>query len=152
IALAIDDASMGAAGTTNPIGIATPRMASFATKDLDAYVVKGTTAVGWGMPPLANGIYAAVYHSKRTGPGPAAGVTLTLGSAASPPPTMVDMNRDFYFGAAATTRTTLDGAANATGANGTALLSGASLNELYSGKSNLPATCMWEIHAGAAIP
>lgn len=155
IALAIDDAApaaMGPSGTTNAVGIATPKMPSSATKDLDAYIVKGATAAGWGMPPLANGIYAQVFHAKRTGPDLASGVTVTLGPAASPPPTMVDMTRDFYFGAAATTRTTLDGAANATGASGTALVSGANLGELYSGKGGIPTTCAWEIHAGAAIP
>ncbi len=155
IALAIDDAApaaMGPSGTTNATGVATAKMPSFATKDLDAYVVKGATAAGWGMPPLANGIYAEVFHSKRTGADLATGVTFTFGPMGATPPTMTSASRDFYFAAAATTRTTLDGNASATGANGTALISGANLGEQYSGTGGIPTTCAWEIHAGAAIP
>jgi hypothetical protein len=155
IALAVDDAAMAAAGpggTTNATGVATGKMANFATKDVEAFVIKGSVAAGWGSPSLAAGIYAAVYRGHRTGLDNQAGVTLTLGSMASPPPTMTDMNRDFYFGSAATTRTTLDGAANVTGSNGTALLSGATLTELYSGRGGLPSTCTYDIHGGAAVP
>ncbi|HEX3761233.1 MAG TPA: hypothetical protein VHW23_21205 [Kofleriaceae bacterium] len=155
IALAIDDAApaaMGAAGSTNPVGIATGKLPNTATRDLDGYVVKGATAAGWGMPPLASGIYAAVYHAKSTGPDLASGVMTTFGAATSPPPTTVNKARTFYFGAAATMRTTIDTSALATGANGAALISGATLMELYGGTGGIPATCAWEIHAGAAIP
>lgn len=152
IALALDDAMPGAAGTTNPVGIATLKGAGQATKDLDAFVVRGAIAAGWGgMPFLAGGIYAAVYRGHRTGTDLASGVQFTIGPA-NMPATTVDATRDFYFGAATTTRTTLDGAANATGANGTALVSGTNLGEDYSGKGGgIPATCMWETHAGAAV-
>jgi len=155
IALAIDDAApsaMGAAGTTNPVGIATAKLPNTATRDLDGYVVKGATAAGWGTPPLASGIYAVVYHARRTGPDLAAGVTFTFGPSGATPPTMVSKARTFYFGAAATTRTTVDAAASATGTTGSALVSGANLGEQYSGAGGIPATCAWEIHAGAAIP
>jgi len=161
IALAIDDAAtagMGAAGTTNPVGIATAKMANAATKNFDAFVVRGAVAGGWGMPMLATGIYAPVYRGHRTGTDLAPGVQFTFGPMAAPPPTMTDPNRDFYFAAAATTRTTLDvpantsGALSVTGANGTALVSGANLGEIYSGKGGLQPTCMWEIHGGAAVP
>jgi len=155
IALAIDDAMQSAAGspgTTNPVGIATGKMPNLATKDLDGYVIKGSVAAGWGTPPLASGIYAQVFHSKRTGPDLASGVMTTFGPSCAPPPTMVNKSRTFYFGAAAPQRATVDGAATATGTNGTALISGANLGELYGGVGGLPATCAWEIHAGAAIP
>jgi hypothetical protein len=62
------------------------------------------------------------------------------------------MNRDFYFAAGSTNRTTLDGNASATTTNGTALVSGATLTEVYGGLGGLPAECLWEIHAGAAVP
>lgn len=152
IALAIDDATQGAGGSTNPVGIATAKAANQATKDLDAFVVRGAVAGSWGSPPLlATGVYAAIYRGHRTGTDLVEGIQLTIGPA-NMPATMVDSSRDFYFGATATTRTTLDATATATGVNGTALLSGANLGEDYAGKGGIPATCMWEIHAGAAIP
>lgn len=155
IALAIDDAApaaMGAGGSTNPVGIATAKLPNTATRDLDGYVVKGATAAGWGMPPLASGIYATIYHAKRTGTDLATGVMTTFGASNAPPPTTVNKGRTFYFGAAETTRTTIDTNATATGMNGAALVSGANLGELYGGTGSLPSTCAWEIHAGAAIP
>src|SRR5262249_43993775 len=125
IALAIDDpGAQGVGGSTNPVGIATAKGAGQATKDLDAFVVRGVVAAGWGTPSPASGIYAAIYRGHRIGPALAAGVQLTIGPV-NMPATTVDASRDFYFTAAATTRTTLDATASATGANGTALLSGA---------------------------
>lgn len=153
VALAIDDATQGAGGSTNPVGVATAKAGGLATKDLDAFVVRGAVAGSWGSPPLlATGIYAAVYRGHRTGTDLATGVQITIGPA-NMPATAVDANRDFYFGAAAATRTTLDATASATGANGTALLSGANLGEDYSGRGGgIPASCLWETHAGSAIP
>jgi hypothetical protein len=154
IALAIDDATAGPGGTTNAVGIATTKGAGVATKDVEAFVVRGAVAGAWGGPSLAAGIYAPVYRGHRTGFDLVSGVTFTFGPGGQPPPvpTMTDANRDFYFAPGATTRTTLDGAASATGANGTVLVSGATLTEAYSGRSTLPGGCMWDIHAGAAIP
>lgn len=154
IALAIDDpANQGTAGTTNPVGVATAKIPNFATKDFEAFIVRGATAAGWGMPPLTTGIYAPVYRGHRTGFDLATGVQFTFGPMSTPPPTMTDANRDFYFAAGATTRTALDATANATGANGTALVSGANLGEIYSGQGGgIPPTCIWDIHGGAAIP
>jgi len=154
IALAIDDDAMAAAGpggTTNAVGVAFARMSNFANKDVEGFVIKGATAAGWGSPSLAAGIYAPVYRAHRTGLDNQAGVTFTFGPMGSAP-TMTNTNRDFYFGSAATTRTTLDGAANATGSNGTALVSGANLTEVYGGQGGIPATCIWEPHAGSAVP
>jgi hypothetical protein len=154
VALAIDDAAMasaGPAGTTNPTGVALARGSGQASKDVEAFVIKGSTAIGWGSPSLAAGIYAPVYRAHRTGFDNQAGVTFAFGPMGSAP-TMTDMNRDFYFGAASTTRTTLDGAANVTGSNGTALVKGATLAEVYSGQGAIPSTCIWEPHAGGAVP
>jgi hypothetical protein len=154
VALAIDDDAMAAAGpggTTSAVGVAFPRMANFATKDVEGFVIKGATAAGWGSPSLAAGIYAPVYRAHRTGLDNQAGVTFTFGPM-NQGPTMTNVDRDFYFGAAATTRTTLDGSVSATGANGTALVSGANLGEVYSGRGGIPSTCAWEIHAGSAVP
>jgi hypothetical protein len=46
----------------------------------------------------------------------------------------------------------LDAAAGATSTNGTVLVTGANLGEVYGGMGGLPAQCLWEIHAGAAVP
>jgi hypothetical protein len=147
----------GPAGVTNMVGIATASLANTATKDLDAFIVKKSTSDAWtssGGPPLdtMHGIYAPVYRGHRTGTDLASGVTFTFGPNGSPPPvpTMSDANRDFYFGV--DTRTTLSAGASATGSNGTALVAGASLLEVYSGNGGLPAECRWDIHAGASIP
>jgi hypothetical protein len=155
IALALDDATMpGPAGVTNAVGVATGAAANTATKDLEAFVVRAATYAGWtGGPSLTAGIYAPVYRGHRTGTDLAAGVTFTYGPAATPPPVLTDANRDFYFTAGSTNRTTLDPAAGATTTSGTALVSGANLGELYSGQGGgLPPECRWELHAGAAIP
>lgn len=155
IALAIDDATPGIGGTTNPVGVATTKGANTATKDFDAFIVRGATISGWGATPsLAAGLYAPVYRGHRTGSDLAAGVTFTFTPMASPQgyPTMTDASRDFYFTGCPTNRTTLDASANATATNGTALVTGANLGEVYAGVGGIPASCLWEVHAGAAIP
>jgi hypothetical protein len=156
VALAIDDADLtkaGPSGTTNAVGFATPKGMNLATKDFEAFIVRAATYAGWtGGPSLAAGIYAPVYRGHRAGTDLATGVTFTFGPMASPPPTMTDASRDFYFTAGSTNRTSLDGNAGATTTNGTVLVSGANLGELYSGQGGgLPAECRWDIHAGAAI-
>jgi hypothetical protein len=159
IALGIDDTAgpPGPSGVTNAVGVTATAAPNTATKDFEAFIVKGSTYQGWatsGAPSLAAGIYAPVYRGHRTGTDLASGVTVTFGPMTSPPtyPTTTATPRDFYFSSTATTRTTLDGAANATGANGTALWSGATLTEVYAGAGGLPAQCLWEAHAAAAIP
>src|SRR5262249_32483004 len=83
----------------------------------------------------------------------ATGVTFTVAPMSMPTNQMPAMGRDFYFGMTATTRTTIEVAQNATGANGTALITGATLTEVYSGAGGgIPSTCAWEIHAAAAVP
>jgi hypothetical protein len=152
IALGFDDTTQpGPPGITNAVGVATGAVPNSATKDLDGYVVRAAVASGWGSPMLSAGIYATVYHGHRTGTDLAANVQFTFGPMSSPPPTMTNTDRDFYFAAAATTRVTLEPTAGVTGINGAALVSGANLGELYSGKGGLPSTCIWDIHGGAAV-
>jgi hypothetical protein len=157
VALAVDDAApanRGIAGTTNPAGVAAPTALGAATKDLELFVVRQSTITAWGAKPtLASGIYAPIYRGHRTGTDLAPNVHFTFGPRTSPPPTMTDASRTFYFGASATARMTLDSTATATGVNGTALVNGANLNEIYSGNGGLSsAMCTWEIHAGGAVP
>ena len=154
VALAIDDATAGSGGTTNPVGVATPKGANVATKDFEAFIVRKVTTDGWGSAPsLGAGIYAAVYRGHRAGSDLVAGVTFTIAPMSNPTAMTSDPARDFYFATGSTNRTTLDPTANATTTNGTALASGANLGEVYSGAGGgLPAQCIWEIHAGAAIP
>jgi hypothetical protein len=159
IALGFDDkvGTPGPGGVTNAVGIATGAAPNTATRDLDGFIVRAATAGAWagtGGPSLAAGIFAPVYRPSRAGREVASGVTFTFGPMTSPPayPTMTNMGRDYYFASGATTRMSLDPAANATGANGTALVSGATLAELYSGGGGgLPASCLWDVHAGAAV-
>jgi hypothetical protein len=156
IALAIDDATMpGPPGVTNAVGVATGAAANTATKDLEAFIVRAATYAGWmgsGGPSLAAGIYAPVYRGHRTGTDLASGVTFSFAPMSTPANLMTDPSRDFYFTPGSTNRATVDAAANATTTNGTALVSGANLLEVYAGLGGLPSQCLWEYHAGAAIP
>jgi hypothetical protein len=155
VALALDDATAGPGGTTNAVGVATPKAPNAATKDFEAFIVKGSTTTGWGAAPsLTAGIYAAVFRGHKTGVDPAVGVTLTIAPMSNPTSMSADPSRDFYFQTGSANRTTLDGAASATTTNGTALLSGATLAEVYSGNGDgaPSAQCQWEVHAGGAIP
>lgn len=153
IGIGIDDKDManrGPNGNTVTVGLAITRSLGMATKDVEGWVAKLSTVGGWqasGGPGLAGGIYVPMFHGHRTGTDNVAGVTVTLNDS---PATATDA----YFTAAQTTRTTVDPAATATGANGTALISGASLGQgptAYSGTGSLPPECAWEKHAGASL-
>lgn len=150
ILLALDDASAGPGGTTNAVGVATPKAPNASTKDFDHFIVKGSTVAGWGgTPSLANGIYAGIFRGHSTGTDLAAGVTFVITLMTNPGGFAPDPSRDFYF-TSATNRSALDAAANATSINGGALLSGANLTELYAGVSSANPQCLWEPHAGSA--
>jgi hypothetical protein len=149
IVVGVDDiAQPGPMGLANPAGVATPAMPNSATKDVEAFLVKPATIAGWSGPSLAAGIFALVYHSKRTGTEVAAGVTMTRNTVAG------DAAHTFYFPPAATNRTTLDASFHVTGANGTAFYNIASpvATDMYSGTGGLPSGCTWDSHLGAAIP
>jgi hypothetical protein len=155
IALAIDDATPGSGGTTSQVGVATAKAANTATKDFDAFIVRGSTIAGWGtIPSSGTGLYAPVYRGHKTGTDLAAGVMFSFEPMTSLPayPTMTSASRDYYFTACPTDRVALDAAAGATSTNGTVLVTGANLGEVYGGMGGLPAQCLWEIHAGAAVP
>jgi hypothetical protein len=163
IGIGFDDvnaANRGPNGVTNTTGVATPATPSLATKDLEAWIATKATTDGWessGGPPVSGGIYVAIYRSHKcdstgtcTGDKFAgqSGVTITLMGSTLP-------NNDYYFTAAETGRTTIDGAASATGMNGTGLLTGASVGDglNYSGTGGITDTtnCKWETHAAASL-
>ena len=148
IGLGIDDAMQGPAGTTNTVGVATPKVAGTATRNFEAFIAAKSTTDQWttsGGPPMSGGIYAMVFRAGKSGTANRAGVMRTGGSAA------VD---EVYFQAAQTTRTTVDASATATGANGTALVTNASVNDglAYSGSGGLPPECQYSTHAGVSLP
>jgi hypothetical protein len=158
IGLGIDDAgTMGPQGTTITVGIAMPKRAGMITKDVEGWIVKMSTTQMWessGGPPLSGGYYITVFrqHSLKNGMDPflpAPNVTFT--KSGSPVPA-----QDTYFAPQQTTHQTLDNAQTATGANGTALITGATVmdNLAYSGMGGLSDTtnCRWEPHAGATLP
>ena len=148
IALGVDDiAQPGIMGLASPAGVATGAIANGATRDVEAFVVKPSTIAGWSGPSLATGIFAMVFHGKLTGTDLAAGVTATRNG------TPTDPTHTYYFGAAAASRTTLDGAARVTGMNGTALytITSPMLTDMYSGTGGLPSGCNWEPHGAVAI-
>lgn len=153
IGLGIDDANMamqGPAGVTNTIGVAIPKVGGTATKNFEGFIATKATTDGWtgsGGPAMSGGIFAMVYRAGKTGATNRAGVTMTKGGLPAPA-------NDFYFTAAQTTRTTVDAAATVTGANGTVLVTGATLADMmaYSGIGGLPPECKYSLHAGISLP
>lgn len=151
IALGIDDAAAaaaGAAGIATPSGVTLAATASTATKDVEAFVVKPSTAAGWSGPTIATtGVFGMVYHGHSTGLDNASGVTATRNGAAG------DAAHTFYFGATATTRTTIDANNHMTGANGTALytITSPASTDTYSGTGALPTGCMWDVHPALPV-
>src|SRR4029077_20490017 len=117
-----------------------------ASRDVEAFVVKPSTTAGWTGTSLATGIYALVFHNTLAGTALASGVSVTRNGA-------LDATHTLYFGSAAANRTTLDGAALATGVNGTALynIMTPMLTDMYSGTGGLPSGCNWEAHGGVAL-
>lgn len=151
VAIGVDDFDVatkkGPLGITNAVGLATAATGG-TTKDFDAFVVPKTTSDKWaGMPPLdgTHGIFAAIYRGHRTGSDLASGVTFKAltGTATT---------TVYYLGG--TTRSSVDTAATATAANGTALvgISGGMATDQYYGLGGLPAECKWENHGAASVP
>ncbi len=154
IGLGIDDADgakQGPAGTTNTVGIATPKLAGTATKDFEGYIATKATTDMWeasGGPPISGGVYVPIFRAASAGTTNQSGVTVTRSGSTIPAD-------DYYFAAAQVGHTTIDSAATATGANGTALITNAMVSEsaAYSAQVGpLPAECRWELHAGASLP
>ncbi len=158
IGLGIDDHTPdGAAGITVPTGVAAKK-GDIRVENFEAYIVKASTEQKWetsGGPPLSGGIYVASYRAHKLAMGvdrhaPQAGVTF-----ANVDGTTTYTSDDYYFAAAETTHETIDGAASATGMNGTALVTGRSIAEgiVFGGNGGITsAGCRWEPHAAATIP
>jgi hypothetical protein len=155
IGLGFDDANMplGPMGVTVTAAVTTSKQGMTASRDIEAYIATVATAGMWQMsggPSLAGGIYALVFRQKKTGANDVTmnqqGVTVTKMGNTIPA-------NDFYFGMNATDRTTIDPAAVATGANGTALVTNASVADSvsYSGQGGLGPGCRWELRAGASL-
>jgi hypothetical protein len=156
IGLGFDDANMplGPAGVTVTAAVTTGKQGMTATRDIEGYIARQATAGMWqasGGPSLAGGIYALVFRQHKTGANDVtmnqAGVTVTKMGNTIPA-------NDFYFGSTAMDRTTIDAAAVATGANGTVLVTNASVADSvsYSGQGGLGTGCRWELRAGASLP
>jgi len=157
LGIGVDDAGQPLAptGVTVTAAVAVQRVAMTVTNNLEAFIVKLSTTQAWensGGPPLSGGIYAPVFRAHKAGaPMPfdnETGVTITKAGATIPA-------NDFYFQTAATDRTTIDTAATSTGANGTVLVTNASVTMdgiSYNGQGGLGAGCRWELHAGASLP
>jgi hypothetical protein len=158
--LVFDDASGAAAGptgTTVPVAVAIQKAAATATRDVEAWIATQATTQGWetsGGPALSSGVFMPIFRAHVAKPGAdlfanQSGVTVTKSS-------LVNASNDHYFAAGATSRTTLDPAATATGANGTAIYAGASVADgpVYSGQGGLsdPTNCVWETKVGASMP
>lgn len=150
LALGFDDAAVamhGPTGVTNAVGIATVSAGNTATKDFEGFIVSKATTDLWtasGGPTIAAGIDVDLFRAHKTGFAPQAGVTATRGAGT------VSAANDFYFHTTDINRDMLDPAANATGANGTALIANAPLGG-YSGQGGVDATCDWESHSGATV-
>jgi hypothetical protein len=156
IGLGIDDASgLGGGGVTVTAAAAVPKQPMGATKDMEHWIANQTTIGKWvasGGPAfsMTAGIYAAVFRQHKIGNGDPfatqSGVTITKSGNTIPA-------NDFYFTAAQTTRETIDAAATATGANGTAFVNNAVANEglVFNGQGGLGAGCRWDPHAGASL-
>lgn len=157
IGLAIDDAAgRGPGGVTVTTGVAA-RKADVRVENHEAYIVKLSTEQKWetsGGPPLSGGIYVASYRAHALAAGvdrhaPQAGVTFANVDGTT------YASDDYYFTAAQTTHETIDGAAGATGMNGSALVTGRSVAEgiVFGGQGGITsAGCRWEPHAAATIP
>jgi hypothetical protein len=160
VGLGFDDAGgpLGnPAGVTVTTAVTTGKQAMTATKDLEAFIVKASTTQTWQTsmgPPLSGGIYGLVFRKHK--PGTAADMAEPF--APQPGVSVTKMGNpitanDYYFESALIDRTTIDPAATATGMNGTALVTNASVNDSvsYAGSGGLGTGCRWELHAGASL-
>lgn len=138
---------------TATTGVATSKPSTRVVDKFEAWIAKPSTVMGWqssGGPPLANGIYVALFKKHKLGNGPTdvpqPGATLTKSGNTIPA-------QDYYFAATQTTVTTIDPAATATGANGIGFLTGTSVTDslVYAGNGGLGPNCRWEPHAAANL-
>jgi hypothetical protein len=157
LAVAVDDA--GAADNRRLTGVAFSiatnerRVGVRAFSAAFATDAKWTSSAGnpFGAQSLVDrGVFLPVYYTKHPAEGgtPVAGVQIRAsGMAADGVGTF-----DFYFGDTdRTIRSTIDPAAEATGANGAGLMVGTSLTQ-HSGLGGEPQGCVWPSNLAAAIP
>jgi hypothetical protein len=156
VGLGIDDANpanQGPSGATNIVGIATSSASSGSINNMEGFVVPLSTTTKWqttGGPGIAMGYYVPVFRQRRTGKLTQADVQVFKVAA----PMQVTAN-DFYFKATDITRESIDNTTpqNKTGANGTALISGASLADTaYLGVGGLPPECKYSPQPGVTLP
>jgi hypothetical protein len=160
IGIGIDDAAAGAkgpGGVTQPVGIGFLYAAGMAVPGAEGYVVSKAQTDAWdastpsGGPTVATGLYAMTFRAGKTGLTSQAGVSVYKSA------TQITAPQLSYFSNSAN-RTTLDGAATATSANGSALVTGASIADslTWTGVgafSGADATnCDWEKHGGISLP
>ncbi|GEM_PF-1766978 len=158
VGLGIDDAnpaSAGPAGVTNAVGIATAMTTNGTSiNNLEGYVVPLSTTTKWqttGGPGIAQGYYVPIFRQRRTGFLTQAGVTVLKLPGGTPTPVTAN---DFYFKATDVTREAIDNTTpqNATGANGTALVAGATLGDMaYTGSGGLPPECRFVPAPGVTL-
>ena len=166
IGLGLDDiatANRGPGGETNLIGVATKKDPGQKTQGFEHWIVKASTTTAWansGGPSISTGYYVPVYRAHcvdGVGSGPgctgdplvnAPGVAFANTDASHP-------TQAVYFQAAQTTRHDVDTAATVTGANGTALVTGATTaaSLAYTGTGALtdPTNCKWDLKAGGTL-
>ncbi|MCW5806781.1 MAG: hypothetical protein KIT31_30760 [Deltaproteobacteria bacterium] len=151
IAIGVDDATVGPMGSIGASGFATLKVPGTATRDTELFVANIATVGAWqasGGPPVTGGMAISIFRSSKTGRTPQAGVTVTKSGNTIP-------NNDFYFTANETNRGTIDPNATATGANGTALITGAAIGDglVFSAQQGpLPPECKWETHGAVSLP
>jgi hypothetical protein len=123
-----------------------------ALNGFEAFIVKPSTTQKWatsGGPSIATGYYINVFRAHKTGFEPQTGAKPTKSGA------QVPTNSRFYFLDNQITHETIDTNQNATGANGTVLVTGAVASEgvIWSGDNTiLPPECRWSLDAGATLP
>jgi hypothetical protein len=151
LGLGLDDANSslaGPAGVTNTMGTGTLTAGGSATKDFDAFVAKKSFTDMWaaGGVSVSAGPIVNIFRAHQTGEAEAPGVTFTRNGNPAP-------NDDYYFGANATTRDSIDGTASTTGKNGTVIVLNAKLSDgaVNSGTGGIDSTCVWDSHPAASL-
>jgi hypothetical protein len=156
VELAIDDADLvdhGPTGSTNTVGVSLAKQTGAATANVDGWIASKATTDTWelsGSPPVSGGLFVPIFYESIATTSRDLQDDVTMTSSGNPIPL-----QDNYFVATETARHTIDAAATATGANGTVLVTSASVAEssVYSGSGGgLPASCVWETHTGASLP
>jgi hypothetical protein len=141
LAVVVDDAA-GNADLHRPTAVAleAPPDTTTSFRDSRAYTMRNSTDVAWSTPIFGSGAtfaergalaIAFTYHAA-----PVSGVQAQRNGAAIP-------DDDYYFRDVGVLRSMIDPAATSTGANGTVLVTNASLLAPYGGIGAEPSGCTW---------